>query len=220
MWGQYCKPKIWEITLCLKWPKLKASCHLSSLPRQLSISVQEQTCVLELSVLLQQQTSELMDCLCQWLRSATGKSYKTALTARYDPTERPALRTGILCLFLCSSVRLCLGKQFLIPKTRTVRCVQVCHKFPFMLTNGGHSWKWLGQLVYVAHFLLLFYPYSITGVWATLPGWHDGQRHQSGREDAVPPLQPRDFSTLTQTWGPSGTSALISSLHCRTQAGI
>lgn len=45
MWGQYCKSKIWEITLCLKWPNLKVSCHLSSLPGQLSISVQEQTCV-------------------------------------------------------------------------------------------------------------------------------------------------------------------------------
>lgn len=45
MWGQYCKSKTLEITLCLKWPKLKASCHLSSLTRQLSISVQDQTYV-------------------------------------------------------------------------------------------------------------------------------------------------------------------------------
>lgn len=91
-----------------------------------------------------------MDCLCQWLRSATGKSYKTAFTARYDPAEGPSLRTAILCSFLCSAVRLCPGKQLLILQTRIARCVQVglgvrihilaiklfCHKIPFMLTNG------------------------------------------------------------------------------------
>lgn len=184
--------------------------------------------------MLQQQTPELMDCLCQWLRSAPGKSYKTALRARYDPAERPSLRTGI-CSFLCSSVRLCLvensfsfSKQGQQDACRSVWGLGViflaikffCHKIPFMLTNGDHSWKWSGQLIYVVDFLLLPYPWSIAGAWATLPGWHEGQRHQSGREETVPPLQPKEFSTLTQTWGPSGTSALVSSLRCRTQAGI
>lgn len=66
-----------------------------------------------------------MDCLCQWLRSATGKSYKTAITARYHPAERPSLRTGILYSFLYSSVRLYPGKQLLNLKTRIPRRVQV-----------------------------------------------------------------------------------------------
>jgi len=65
-----------------------------------------------------------MGCLCQCLRSATGKSYKTAITARYGPAEGPSLRTGVLCSFWCKSVGLCPEKQPVIRQIRMARCVQ------------------------------------------------------------------------------------------------